>query len=77
MLFFMTGCNILRSGGIIRKWTNFIYVVFYMIGGFFSLCLKSQKTNRPPKLLCFFLPISIPFKFSLIHVHMYIKINKR
>ena len=56
MLFFMTGCNILRSGGIICKWTNFVYVVFYMIGGFFSLRLKSQKTNRPPKLLCFVYP---------------------
>ena len=34
VLFFMPGC-ILRGGVIIYMWTNFLYVVFYMIEDFF------------------------------------------
>ena len=65
MPFFMPGCNILRSGVIISMWTNFLNVVFYTIGGFFSLCLTSQKTNRPLKLLCFVYPYLFLSNFLL------------
>lgn len=37
VLFFMPGCIILRSGVIICMRTNFLYVVFYTIGGFLDL----------------------------------------